>query len=211
MSPIRKSTLLLLNWHIAGKWNDRALQCFERDIKVSYSWPGATFHLFFKKEKFAISSCVFLCHITLYPVAVFLFPNNVTPTGGGRETRSVGRVRPLQGETQISQPRTEKPRAGDELSRAVSSRKIHQYQTGNCVNGAVGNSSTSMRGGKALKEEPGGHTKAWSDLMTPDQEELGCLRSSPAATTPSQAVGEPGSPRCCRKGHINHTRLDSSL
>lgn len=171
------------------------------------------------------SYCVFLCHITLYSVAVSLYPNNVTLTGGGRDARCVGRVRPQQNETQISQPRSEKPRAGDELrcpsSRAVSSRKDraqtnHLYQINTCVNGATGKSSKSMRGGKALKEEPVGSTKTWSDLMTPEKEDLGCLRSSPGARTHSPAVGNPGSPHGSRKGNMgstrqNHIRFYSSL
>lgn len=159
--------------------------------------------------------CVFLCHITLYSVAVSLFLNNVTLTGGGREARCVGRVRPEQTETQISQPRTEKARAGDELSspssRAVSSRrdraqKSRHSQINTCVNGVMGKSSKSMRGGKALKGEPVGSTKAWSDLMTPEKEDLGCLRNSPAARTHEPAVGNPGSPHGSRKGNMGVTR-----
>lgn len=135
----------------------------------------------------------------------------MTLTGGGREARCVGRVRPQQ----IGKPRTEKPRAGDELSspssRAVSSRKdraqkSRQYQINTCGNGVMGKASKSTRVGKALKEEPVGSSKAWSELMTPEKEDLGCLRSSPAARIDSPAMGNPGSPHSSRKGNLESTR-----
>lgn len=126
-----------------------------------------------------------------------------TVTGGGKQARCVGRVRPEQSETQISQLRTEKPRAADERSssRRDRAQKSRQSQINTCLSGVTGKSK-SMRVGKALKEEPVGSAKAWSDLMTPEKEGLGCLQSSPAARTHSPAVGNPGSPHGSRKGNM---------
>lgn len=140
------------------------------------------------------------CYIPLYFLAVSLFPNNATLTGGGREARCAGRVRCQQSETQISQQRT-----GDELklttlaaesSRALQAdraRKNCRYWNNTCGNRVTANPSESLRGEKAPKEEPVHSKQTWSDLMTPEQDDLGWLQKPPGARSHSPAVGDPGS------------------
>lgn len=144
--------------------------------------------------------------MTFYSVAVSLFPNNVTLTGGGREARCVGRVGPQLSETQIGKPRTEEPRAGDELSSPrsrVISRKDRPKDAGvGSIPVLTPDQYLGIRGGKAFIEEPVGSTKAWSDLRTPEKEDLGCLRSSPAARAHSPAEGTPGSLHGNREGNM---------
>lgn len=180
-----------------------ALPGIYRDMK-GQCWFTPLFH---------ISCCGFA--ISLYfSLALFLFPNIVTLTGGGREARRVGRVRPQQSEAQVGQSRTEKHRAGDALkltalatennaavhavrSKEDRAQKGRQCQNNPCVDG-TGNSSKSLRGGKVLKEPD---PKTWSDLMMPE-EDLGSLKESPAASSHSPAVGAPGSPHGSKKGNI---------